>query len=89
MKEERPKRQRRRGVRQPLNQDPAKLRTKRLEAGLQQKDLARLADCSRSHVSEIEKGYRSASPQLLHKFADALDCPVGELINTAAGQAVK
>ena len=77
---------RRQGVRLPLNQDPAKLRLRRIEAGLQQQDLARRANCSKGHMSEIEKGNRSASPELLGRFAEVLNCPIADLINTEAAR---
>lgn len=76
--------QRRQGVRLPLNQDPAKLRIKRIAAGLQQQELALRANCSKGHMSEIEKGRRSASPELLGRFAEILGCPIVDLINTDA-----
>lgn len=58
------------------------MRIKRIEAGLKPIDLARLAGCSKGHMSEIEKGRRSASPELLGRFAEHLGCAVIDIANT-------
>lgn len=68
----------------PLNQDPVRLRRKRVEAGLTGAGLAAAAGCSAPYVSQLQKGRYSASPQMLVKLADALGCEVEDLMPSAA-----
>lgn len=75
---------RRQHVRAPLNQNPEALRVARIAAGLRPIDLARAADIAKSTMSEIESGNRSASPELLGRFAQILGCDVRLLINSPA-----
>ncbi|MEU3346371.1 helix-turn-helix transcriptional regulator [Streptomyces sp. NPDC006700] len=63
-----------------LNQDPARLRRRRVEAGLTQKDLARLAEVTKGHMSLVEGGRRGASPALLKRLAGALNCEIADLM---------
>lgn len=64
----------------PLYQDPAALRRKRIEAGLDQADLAGRADCSQNFISNLERGNRSASAPMLGKLAQALGCEIADLL---------
>ncbi|MFD9107178.1 helix-turn-helix domain-containing protein [Streptomyces bottropensis] len=73
------------------NQDPAKVRRKRIEAGLTQIALAAEAGVSTAHMSSIERGGRGASPKVLKRLAEALDCEIVDLMPketaSAAGSA--
>jgi transcriptional regulator with XRE-family HTH domain len=60
------------------SQEATGLRARRLEAGLSQEKLARLADCSTSTIRLIEGGWRP-SEQMAGRIAGALDCPIGEI----------
>jgi transcriptional regulator with XRE-family HTH domain len=50
----------------------AKLRKLREDRGLQQKDLARLAGCSRSHLCYLEMGSKAPSLSIGLRIAKAL-----------------
>lgn len=63
-----------------LNQDPARLRRKRVEAGLTQIELARRTRVSKGHMSLVEAGGRGASPAFLKRLATALECEVADLM---------
>ena len=60
--------------------DPAKLRRMRIEAGLNQADLADLAKVDPSHVSLLEKGKRGTTARTLGRFAAALGCKTTDLM---------
>jgi transcriptional regulator with XRE-family HTH domain len=63
-----------------LYQDPLAVRRHRILAGLGQVALAERADITAAHVSKIETGKGSASPDVLNRLADALGCSVVELL---------
>jgi transcriptional regulator with XRE-family HTH domain len=63
-----------------LPQSPERVERKRIEAGLQQGELAALAGIVPSHMSAIENGRWGASPALLHRLAAALGCKVTDLM---------
>lgn len=62
------------------NQDPARVRRKRIEAGLTQISLASQAGLSTAHMSSIERGGRGASPKVLKRLAAVLDCEISDLM---------
>lgn len=64
----------------PPLQDPQRLKRRRVEAGLNQVELAKAAGIHFSHMSCIERGVRGASPRVLKKLADALHCEVADLL---------
>lgn len=64
----------------PLHQNPKAVRRQRVIARLEQAELADRAQISASHMSKIESGAKSASVDVLHRLAEALDCEVEELI---------
>jgi transcriptional regulator with XRE-family HTH domain len=64
----------------PPLQDPQRLKRRRIEAGLNQGELAKAAGIHRSHMSWIERGLRGASPRVLKRIADVLDCKVADLL---------
>ncbi|MFF0867664.1 helix-turn-helix domain-containing protein [Nonomuraea sp. NPDC003560] len=64
----------------PLHQNPKAVLRRRLLARLEQAEVAERAQISPSHMSKIETGARSASVDVLHRLAIALECTVEELI---------
>lgn len=64
----------------PLNQDPAKVRRRRVAAGLSLTALSERMGRSVGHLSEIEGGTRSASPELLAELAAALGREITDLM---------
>ncbi|MFI1030776.1 helix-turn-helix domain-containing protein [Streptomyces sp. NPDC020951] len=59
---------------------PETVRRKRIEAGLNQKDLAHRAGISKPHMSSIEHGRVNPSPPVLQRLAAALGCAVHDLM---------
>jgi transcriptional regulator with XRE-family HTH domain len=66
--------------RTPLNQDPKRLRRRRVTARLTITELAAKAGCSVSYLWQLENGDYSASPRLLGVLADALGCEITDLM---------
>jgi transcriptional regulator with XRE-family HTH domain len=64
----------------PVNQDPAKLKRRRIAAVLSVTELAALAGVSKGHLSELERRTRSASPAVLSRLAVALGCEITDLL---------
>src|ERR1700730_3063223 len=60
------------------------LRIARAITGLQQKELAELAEIDPSHISLIEKGKRKPSVETIHKLATTLQIPEHLLMLLAA-----
>ena len=60
----------------PLDHEPEAVAWARKKAGLNQTQLAQRMGVSLSLVNMIERGKRNATPELLLKMADALNCPV-------------
>lgn len=59
-----------------LHHEPKALKWARTKAGLSQARLAREIGVSRSLICEYEAGTRSATPEMLLRIAEALNCPV-------------
>lgn len=59
------------------------LKTVREVHRMQQGELAERLGISRSHLSEIEAGKKSASVDLLGKFADVFDVPASTFLSFA------
>ncbi|HEX6468448.1 MAG TPA: helix-turn-helix transcriptional regulator, partial [Streptosporangiaceae bacterium] len=59
----------------PLDHEPAAVTYAREQAGLTRTQLAVACGVSLSLISEIESGSRNATPAMLNKLADALNCP--------------
>lgn len=59
-----------------LHQEPAAVTYAREKAGLTKRALAGAVGISEQLMSEIESGWRSATPPNLSKIAAALNCPV-------------
>ena len=60
--------------------DPAKLRRRRIEAGLNQGDLAEKARLHQTHICLLEKGLRGTTPKTLGNLAAALGCKTTDLM---------
>ena len=59
----------------PLDHQPEAVTYAREQAGLTQRQLADRCGVARSLISEIESGTRNATPAMIRKLADALNCP--------------
>lgn len=64
----------------PLPQDRARVRRKRIEAGLSQPALAAKAGVHKSTVYRIEEGLIAAQAPTLQRIADALGCEIADLM---------
>ena len=60
---------------QPLDHEPAAVTYAREQAGLTKTQLAQACGVSLSLISEIESGTRNATPAMIIKLAEALNCP--------------
>lgn len=60
--------------------DPDKLRLKRIEAGLNQTDLAQVTGIQQSHISKLERGASDTTPKSLARIAKALGCTITDLL---------
>ena len=67
----------RRGRRAPL--DPERLRNARIDAGIEQKELAERAGASTTHISRLELGQGGVSPEMLSRLAVALNRSIDDL----------
>ena len=65
--------------RSPIH-DPEKLRRKRIEAGLNQMDVAAATGIQQSHISRLECGASSTTPKSLARIARALGCTIADLL---------
>lgn len=63
------------GAPRRLRQLPEAVTYAREQAGLKQVELARRVGISYQLMSDIERGYRSATPAVLNKLAEVLNCP--------------
>lgn len=59
-----------------LTQHPESLKRAREWAGLSQTELAKAIPVSRPLISYLESGTRSATPAVLKRIAEVLNCPV-------------
>jgi transcriptional regulator with XRE-family HTH domain len=59
----------------PLDHEPEAVTYAREQAGLTKTALAKKCKVSVSLISEIEGGTRNATPAMLNKLAEALNCP--------------
>jgi transcriptional regulator with XRE-family HTH domain len=60
---------------EPLDHEPAAVAYAREQAGLTKTQLAQMCGVVVSLISEIESGTRNATPAMLNKLAQALNCP--------------
>lgn len=59
-----------------IDHEPDAVAYARRQAGLSQAALARQIGVGRSLINEIEAGTRNATPHMLRRLAQALNCPV-------------
>lgn len=59
-----------------MNLNRTALVTIRERSGLSKSDLATRAGVDRTLIHRLENGERNASPSVIRKLADALDCPL-------------
>ena len=67
-----------------LTQEPDRVWRKRVEAGLEQYELAAKAAIHPSKMSRIESGRLAAKPAELHRLAEVLGCHVTDLMPPVA-----
>jgi transcriptional regulator with XRE-family HTH domain len=60
----------------PLDHDPEALQYALDKSGLKQKEFAAAIGKSQSLVSEMLKGTRNATPDVIQRMASVLNCPV-------------
>lgn len=60
------------------------LRTRRLEQGLTLRELSSEARVSLGYISEIERGHKEASSELLASLCAALDLRLSEVLSAAS-----
>jgi transcriptional regulator with XRE-family HTH domain len=77
------------GPERELNQDPRRLRRRRVAKRLSVTSLANKAGCSVSYLWQLENGDYSASPELLGRLADELDCDITDLMPPETDSAAK
>jgi transcriptional regulator with XRE-family HTH domain len=68
------------GPRKNLSQAPARLRRRRVAAGLTLRQAAEQAGCSYQHLSDLENGGHSARPSTLAALAGAYGCEIIDLM---------
>jgi transcriptional regulator with XRE-family HTH domain len=74
----------------PPTQDPQRLQRRRIQAGLNKTELARKIGISKSYMGLLERGRANASPRVLKRLAEGLNCEVIDLMPpepTPAGDA--
>ena len=81
------KREIRPGPERDLNQDPKRLRRRRVAAAMSMTELAAAAECSLPYLSQLERGQYSASPKVLARLAKALGCEITDLMPPEANGA--
>lgn len=59
----------------PLDHEPEAVKYARNQAGLTMQQLADRCGVSKSLIVEIENGTRNATPPMIRKLAEALNCP--------------
>lgn len=64
----------------PPTQDPQRLQRRRIQAGLNKTELARKIGISKSYMGLLERGLANASPRVLKRLAEGLDCEVDDLM---------
>lgn len=64
----------------PPTQDPQRLQRRRIQAGLNRKQLAERAGIHKSTIGRYERGLSNALPGNLKRLAEALDCKIVDLM---------
>lgn len=73
----------------PTVHDPDELRRKRIEAGLNQIDLANLAELHQTYISLLERGQKNPTAKTLKRIADALGCKTVDLMRERSSRRPK
>lgn len=60
------------------------LRERRGELGLTLREVSKVAQVSLGYISEIERGQKEASSELLSSLCDALDVPLSQVLRGVA-----
>lgn len=60
------------------------LRERRAELGLTLREVSEVAQVSLGYISEIERGQKEASSELLGSLCDALDLPLSHVLRAVA-----
>jgi len=71
-----------------LTQDKARLKRRRLAAGLTLREAGERAGCDFSTIGKLEKGTRSAGAHTLAALARAYECKITDLMPPEPKQAV-
>lgn len=71
----------------PSTCDPAKIRSRRVDLGLSQQQVADEAGISQGHISHVESGLRRPSRLLLLMLAKVLDCAIEDFASAPGGAA--
>jgi transcriptional regulator with XRE-family HTH domain len=64
----------------PPTQDPQRLQRRRIQAGLNRKELAAIAGIHKTTMGRLERGLNNASPRVLKQLAEALNCEIADLM---------
>jgi len=67
------------------NKIPSRLKELRKRRNLTLQQLAEKAGCTKSYISQLEKGTSSPSVSMLGRLAEALEIPVADLIRDESG----
>ena len=70
----------------PTIHDPGELRQRRIEAGLNQIDLARLTGLHQTYISYLERGLKNPTAKTLKIITDALECDVADVLRTRSSR---
>ncbi len=62
------------------NQDPRRLKRRRVAKGMSLTTAASKAECSKSHLSKLEHGHDGAGPELLGRLAAVYGCEIEDLM---------
>ncbi len=68
-----------------LNQDPERLKRRRVAAGLTLTDVRAEHGVDVSWLSELENGHKNAGPRMLARLAAAYGCEITDLMPSEAG----
>lgn len=63
-------------IKQPLDHEPEAVEYARRKAGLSKTDLAKRLGVSLALISQIESGNSNATPAMILRLAEVLNCPV-------------
>jgi len=58
-----------------------RVRVERLKLDLSQEELAHEADSNRTYISDVERGTRNPSIEVVERIAAALDVKMGDLLD--------